>query len=269
MKKLFFLLIFFFIPGIGASSSENFYFREGRKVVLETVDGKYSLIKNDRIRFSDISVDSEKKALLHGIFVMKDISSGKASELKKAGRLFSAIREKGGITLYLSGDIFVKLPDKLTDAELEKWCLENKLRHKKRYKIPSDWHVVETLDNPVEKARDLILSDSAEAAEPSFILPVNHRAYVPDDTFFSKQWHLRNISGAAEGLSGNDHTHVAEAWELIKRVKGSLKTDVRVAVIDDGFDLAHEDLQGVFTDGKDFEDGDNDPSPGANSAHGT
>lgn len=269
MKKLFFLWILFFIVGMGASSSENFYFRKDKKIVLETVEGKYSLIKNDKIRSTDIAVDSERKNLIYGVFVLKDINSREASELKQAGRLFPAIREKSGITLYLTGDVFVKLPDTFTDSELKKWCLENNLKHKKRYKIPSGWHVVETLENPVEKARELVLSDLAEAAEPSFIIPVSHRAYVSDDTFFPRQWHLRNINGLSEGLSGNDHVHVAEAWELLLRVKGSLKTDVRVAVIDDGFDLAHEDLQGVFVDGKDFEDGDNNPSPGPNSVHGT
>ena len=69
------------------------------------------------------------------------------------------------------------------------------------------------------------------------------------DPYFDEQWYLPNVSAP-------------EAWDI------SLGTGVTVAVIDSGVDLAHEDLaQNILPDGRDFGDGDDDPSD--ELGHGT
>ena len=77
-------------------------------------------------------------------------------------------------------------------------------------------------------------------------------ALTPDDPYFGDQWTLHNEGPftTADGrgdILGADHAHVAEAWQLLVRLGladgvGDMGRDVRLAVLDDGFDLAHPDL---------------------------
>ena len=120
-------------------------------------------------------------------------------------------------------------------------------------------------------------------AEPNFLGQVIEH-YIPNDTYYSSQWHLNN-TGQGGGTSDAD-VDAPEAWNT---TTGS--ADVIVAVIDDGTQTNHPDLSGNFpsnpnetmdsvdndgngyTDdrnGWDFYADDNDPSPGdADDNHGT
>lgn len=70
----------------------------------------------------------------------------------------------------------------------------------------------------------------------------------PDDPSYSQQWGLNAVKAPA-------------AWAKIGDTSGL--NDVKVAVIDTGMDLNHEDLKDrISDDGYDFCDMDNDPSPG-------
>src|SRR5262245_43181092 len=72
----------------------------------------------------------------------------------------------------------------------------------------------------------------------------------PNDPLYPEQWALRHIGATC-------------AWQ---RTIGS--ADVTVAVVDSGVDLTHPDLVGrLRTDGRDFADGDDDPSD--ENGHGT
>ena len=104
-------------------------------------------------------------------------------------------------------------------------------------------------------------------AEPQLRKQANKRA-VLNDIFFSEQWHLQNI-GQGNGVPGTDINPLL-AWDFFKG------RGVTLAIVDDGVDLAHEDLagnvipQGVNGPHHNFNDGDpNDPSPGFGDAHGT
>ena len=88
---------------------------------------------------------------------------------------------------------------------------------------------------------------------------------VPDDVYFSHQWHLCN-TGQSGGAIGAD-IRAPEAWEI---TAGS--PDIVVAVIDDGVDLDHPDLADNLVAGYDFYDDDSLPDAGtayAIEAHGT
>ena len=79
---------------------------------------------------------------------------------------------------------------------------------------------------------------------------------MPNDPLYNKQWGLDSIKTKA-------------GWEYISEEK-NLK-EIKIAIIDTGIDMKHEDLIGKFTsDGKDFCDNDLDPSPGPEmEEHGT
>lgn len=74
---------------------------------------------------------------------------------------------------------------------------------------------------------------------------------TPNDTYYGYQWHYNNIK-------------MPQAWDVMK------SANIVVAVIDTGVSFTHPDLQGIFVTGKDFVDGDNNPTdPAQDVSHGT
>lgn len=109
------------------------------------------------------------------------------------------------------------------------------------------------------------------------------RAAQPNDPGFEMQWALRNTGQAfRESLPSWDppaapepgaDLNLTEYWDSdgdgVADRTGS--GTVKVAILDDGFMLDHQDLQGMFVQGIDVADGDSDPSmpQGAFVSHGT
>lgn len=89
---------------------------------------------------------------------------------------------------------------------------------------------------------------------------------IPDDPLFGDQWHLNNTGQAGPsgqaGLAGED-LRVTMAWN---HVTGA---GVRIAVVDDGLDITHEDFDVVAGKSWDYRtNAYGDPS-GSESSHGT
>ncbi len=107
------------------------------------------------------------------------------------------------------------------------------------------------------------------SAEPMLARQLQRR-FVPNDPFFAYnaanagyQWHLRN-TGQNGGKVGVD-VNVVPAWDLYKG------GGVRIAIVDDGLEVTHEDLApnvDLLND-YDFNGDDNDPSPDVDDFHGT
>ncbi len=96
-------------------------------------------------------------------------------------------------------------------------------------------------------------------------LPVRVRA--PNDPLWQEEWHLQ----AAETTPPGAGIGVEAGWDLDPGVRADASS-VRVAVVDDGFDLTHPDLAARFTFGIDYAMGlppDADPTAGAGDYHGT
>lgn len=106
-------------------------------------------------------------------------------------------------------------------------------------------------------------------AEPMLARQLSRR-WVPNDPLFAHnpagegyQWHLRN-TGQNDGTAGID-LNVVPAWDL-RRGSG-----VRIGIVDDGLETDHPDLAANvdLAHGYDFNDLDDDPSPGTGDSHGT
>ena len=81
-----------------------------------------------------------------------------------------------------------------------------------------------------------------------------------NDPLFADQWHLRN-TGQAGGCAGQD-VNISALWNA--NTKG---TGVRIAVVDDGLEIGHEDLSPNVVMGESFNyNGGTDPTGGQ---HGT
>ncbi len=188
---------------------------------------------------------------------------------KRSGDVYPAYQLKGGHNYYINNNIFVKIPGMPALKDAKSWCENNGFKLVRQYKYIPQWYLVSYSGNTIKKAAELVESRAVEQAEPSFYLPLELKSFTPDDPFFANQWHLHNPDGASMGYTGNDSAHVLEAWNVLLAVKGHKGTGVKLAIVDDGFDLDHEDLSGRFLPGHDFGDNDELPYPGAQDAHGT
>ncbi len=96
------------------------------------------------------------------------------------------------------------------------------------------------------------------------------RRFVPNDPLFAYdaskagyQWHLRN-TGQNDGKAGTD-VNVVTAWDSYKGA------GVRIGIVDDGLETTHPDLAANvdLLNDFDFNDDDDDPTPGVDDFHGT
>lgn len=67
----------------------------------------------------------------------------------------------------------------------------------------------------------------------------DEESYMPDDSFFNRLWGLHNVGQSVNGITGTADADIdaPEAWDYTRG-----RTDVIVAVIDTGCNLAHPDL---------------------------
>lgn len=263
MKKislLFVVLLPFFM-----FAETLYYYSNGKKIPLSETSG-YTFIDGRVTKNAENLPKNLKFMLRHeNIFLFEKLSSKNMQELGKHGKILPAYMRNGGEKVYASGRIFVKISGV---DNVEKWCESQSLTLIKKFKYAPDWYLVKTNENPVRKSVELVEKKIAAQAEPSFFMNFEKRTYIPDDPFFFNQWHLHNFGDSS--LTGTDHTHVADAWDIMFAFKGELGgSNVKLAIIDDGFDLNHEDFQGRFLPGYDFADGDDLPNPGNQDMHGT
>ena len=92
-------------------------------------------------------------------------------------------------------------------------------------------------ENPIKIANHLMAHAAVLTAEPNVVIETA-ALYRPRDSLYGQQWHLTSTSGT--NAKADAHISVERAWDI---TRGS--RSVVIAVSDDGFDLAHPDLQGM------------------------
>src|SRR5262245_658758 len=116
----------------------------------------------------------------------------------------------------------------------------------------------------VDPGADLRAVEAAYLARPEveFAQPdyLGQGGFVPNDTFFSEEWHHSN-TGQSGGTPGADLESEA-AWDIWR---GS--NSVVVAVLDTGIDSDHPEFVGRILPGWDFVN--DDPDPEDDHGHGT
>jgi len=88
----------------------------------------------------------------------------------------------------------------------------------------------------VKTGREMTRTAGVLYVQPDY--KVKLRAQGPNDPSFSSQWSMNGSSSAG--------IHALEAWSVltgVRRASPRAKTDVVMAVVDDGVDLTHPDLQ--------------------------
>ncbi len=117
--------------------------------------------------------------------------------------------------------------------------------------------------NPLKIANELARLPQVLLAEPNIIMAIAP-LYRPTDTRYPEQWHLYHRGG--QNLAPGSHVSAEKAWDI---TRGS--RSITIAVADDGFDLAHPDLQGPgkIVAPRDLKNKDGLPTPSQNENHGT
>ncbi|MGB3294326.1 MAG: S8 family serine peptidase [Phormidesmis sp.] len=118
--------------------------------------------------------------------------------------------------------------------------------------------------NPLKIANQLVRHPNVLLAEPNIIMAAA-ALYRPTDSRYSEQWHLFHRDSSTD-LAPTAHIWAEKAWDI---TRGS--RSVVIAVTDDGFDLAHPDLQGMgkIVAPRDLKNRDDLPIPAGNENHGT
>jgi subtilisin family serine protease len=124
--------------------------------------------------------------------------------------------------------------------------------------------------NPVKTAYYLEKSSLVVLAEPDMDALVDHYSVVPNNALFNGQWHLQNkgiIPGDMYPIKAGADAKVVDAW---KRLGNRGSSDITIAIVDNGFDLAHPDLNSNIVFPYDFWASSDKLSPdGYGFTHGT
>ncbi|ARV43894.1 S8 family serine peptidase [Bacillus inaquosorum] len=169
----------------------------------------------------------------------RSMSFDRSSTNVAVGRVF---QQANGRTFIGNNLLTVKLKAELSEQDvldlLSKNNLEivNKLgfgKHLYEVKVSGERDFIDVA-NKLQKRTEFLF------AEPQFIEQISSR-YKPTDPNYNKQWQWKN-NGSAECTTNAD-VHAEEAWDLTRGF------GIRIAVIDNGFEVNHPDLKEAIVDG--------------------
>jgi len=145
----------------------------------------------------------------------------------------SASCKKIGLTNYF----YVKLKSTADVATMEQYAKQTNSIIVKQDDFMPLWYVLSCTKvsdkNAMELANQFFESDLFQYAEPDLML--DNILNCVNDTYFPQQWGLRN-TGQYGGNAGID-IRACDAWNL------STGSNINVAVVDEGIQLNHPDLQ--------------------------
>lgn len=120
----------------------------------------------------------------------------------------------------------------------------------------------ESPQTATEAAELLARDPRVESALPQFEA---NRAKKTNDPYFSSQWHLKNTNQLPGHVAGTD-LRVEPVWTA-----GNVAASVTVAVVDDGLEHTHPDIQPNYSAANsfDFLGNDANPAPLSSDDHGT
>lgn len=174
---------------------------------------------------------------------------------------------KDGSRQGITDKFMVKLHH-ISDRELLQLMIkDNNLELVEQYQYDNKLFIVKvpknTGFNALQMANKFFESGKFAAAEPDFLLLL--KKFNTNDTFLNYQWSLNNTGSSIQfnGTAGCD-MKVFNAWGI-----STGAASIKVAIIDEGVDLAHPDLQANLLAGYDATGLNSGGAPSGDDAHGT
>lgn len=236
MKKQIYAFLACLITTCAIGQNNNlFYYYKGNKQIL-TLDTTqlFTLSKGKRLgktfeRWTKVSLN--KNTLKKGYSEQKD-------SLNLTSKIIPCFLDKEGNSFGLSSYFYVKLKQVSDSTFLKEQALINHVSIIRTNPFRPEWYLLSCTDqtsgNAIDMANHFYESGYFEAAEPDFIQD-NLLSLAVNDPYYTDQWNLANL-----GQYGNRSfldIDASQAWQL------STGKNVVVAVVDDGIELNHPDLQ--------------------------
>lgn len=280
MQKNSILLLLCCLCMVASSTFAQRYFRmdHGKQINFHASDTRFVATAREAIAGPinlafGIRIDSAK-TLGKSAFSLLHVPQKKAftaAQLHKAGRQngrFNYITpvlltEDGQEIGALTDRIMVKLKDNVDIGQLNALVSESGATISGKYEFDRNVYFVQLRPDSVNYACEiawrLFQTGLFKYAEPDYLLFIRK---ATNDPFFNNQWAINN-TGQSGGTANSD-MRVLQAWGITMGCAA-----VTVAVVDDGVDLTHPDLQANLLTGFDATGGGNNGGADANSPHGT
>lgn len=169
-----------------------------------------------------------------------------ATKVRRRGRIqgvddFGAVYQGKNDQIQVVGDhMIVQLVPDLSEAEAAKMLLEQNFEVLSQFKFGKHLYEVRIAqdDDPFDVSKKLHAHDSFLAAEPQIVEHIPIR-FTPTDPSYTQQWQWNN-TGTGGATAGADIS-AETAWDYTRGA------GIRVAVVDNGFDVTHGDLSAALT----------------------
>jgi subtilisin family serine protease len=241
----------------------NYFYRRGERVPLEELDGLLAVQAESRSQLDPtlgetVSLAADRDSVADAIpaeeiaafqqagwqFLRPSaeladaIRAGgdRAATLREAGRVF---RSDAGHLLVDSRRMIVQFPPDMPEDDARARLARRGLTIERTLAFaPNQFEVAVPPDgDAIAAANDLQEEGGALHAEPEFFEFIGQR-FRPTDPQYGLQWQLNN-TGASGGTAGAD-IRAEAAWDFTRGA------GMRIAVIDNGFDIDHPDLDAAI-----------------------
>ncbi|MCK5195703.1 MAG: S8 family serine peptidase, partial [Desulfobulbaceae bacterium] len=187
--------------------------------------------------------------------------------VKQASPVFYTSKKKNPeARIVLTGEIIVRFPKEYTENLIVTIEKEYGLERLRSFDFSQNTFLYRAGDplNSLEVANRLYESGRVNYAYPNWLRRRTKRA-TPNDPLFPDQWHFDN-TGQSGGTAGED-VNITSVWDTCQGSSNEV-----IAIVDDGLEIAHEDLSPNIITGQnwDYVGNDNNPSPEqVDDNHGT
>jgi subtilisin family serine protease len=260
-----------------ASDDEMLLWRGGKPIGVEKQEDRFTVIAPTAAQLEQLRgvagvqevkrVSRQVVKVQTPITIRDDVMTAMRSDAFRAvaHHAYKPVGSEGTV-YYLTDKIVVEFKAKATPAQIEALLARHGLKLVKEYALPNTVLVQVTKAsgaNPLKIANRLVAEKLVAHAEPNLVNR-HSAAFTPPDGLFKRQWHLS--AKRAPQLLAEASVQAPAAWDITRGERS-----VVVAVVDDGFDIDHPDLQGAgkLVEPRDFVDGDAKPFPDNDAYHGT
>ena len=171
-----------------------------------------------------------------------------------------------------TGDIYIQFQPQVTAKEqqltLDEFNLTMVERRDQQIVLA---RVTPASSNPLKVAQALANISLVKWVEPDLDIPLDsYEVRLPTDSLLVHQWHLRNTGVLTDSnwrLKKGADAKVIDAWQRMKNLGSS---NIVLAIVDNGFDLAHPDLKDkIFKPFDNWSNSTQIPGKSSGQTHGT